>query len=69
MSLTEDQVEWLERLFSRADDGLKYLSAWQREFLKDQQDRWEEHGAEMWLSPKQIEQLRKISDRLMQEGL
>lgn len=63
MALTEDYIRWLDDLFTLTDNNPK-INAWERKFLDDQKERYEEQGAAMSLSPKQRAILMKIEEKL-----
>lgn len=64
MALEEDYIRWLEDFFQRCDDNQTKLSEWEKNFVRDQHTRYEEHGAAMSLSPKQRAVLTKIDDKI-----
>ena len=63
MALSEDYVRYLEDFFTLTENNPK-LTAWERKFVDDQKQRFEEHGAEMWLSDKQKAILMRIEEKL-----
>ncbi len=64
MSLSLDDQFWLERLLEFADANRARLSNWERQFIDDHRQRYEEDGSEMRISPKQREWLVRIEDKL-----
>jgi len=61
MALSEDYVRWLTDFLTLTDNNPK-LSQWERNFVNDQKTRFEEKGAAMSLSPKQMAILRRIEE-------
>lgn len=68
MALSEDQTKWLDDFFVLCDVGEDRLSQWERNFVRDQRERYEEHGAAISMSPKQWAILNKIDAKLNGEG-
>lgn len=66
--LTEDQIKWLTDFFALCDTGHGKLSTWEQNFVRDQKERYEEHGNQMRLSPKQWNVLNKIDAKLNGEA-
>lgn len=64
MPLSEDYIKWLEDFFAMCDTNSSKLSSWETNFVRDQKERYEEHGAAMSLSPKQRAVLTKIEDKI-----
>lgn len=59
-----DSQLWLERLLEHAEESQHRLSNWERTFINDHRDRYEELGAEIRISPKQREWLVRIEGKL-----
>jgi hypothetical protein len=68
MGLTDDEYQWLDRLFAKGADHLELMSEWQRGFFEDNQKRFIEYGVNFRVSSKQYEQLRKIDELLEGEA-
>lgn len=58
MPLTQEQAILLQGMLDEINDD--HLKGWDRRFITDQRQRWEEHGASIGLSPKQWQQIRRI---------
>lgn len=63
MALSEDYVRWLTDLFTITENHPR-VSEWEKKFLTDQRERFEEHGASMHLSDKQKAVLMKIDGKI-----
>lgn len=68
MALSEEQTNWLETFFAQCDTNAAKLSQWETNFVTDQKTRYEEHGAEIRMSPKQWAVLNKIDAKINGEG-
>lgn len=64
MPITDEQVEWLEKLIGRCDEEHQQLSDWEHNFVEDQRKRFEQYGSKMFLSPKQLQVLQRIENKL-----
>jgi hypothetical protein len=62
--MTQDETEYLERLFAAAEHDSSPLSDWERQFLADQIGRWRKYGEAMLLSTKQWRVLFRIGESL-----
>jgi hypothetical protein len=63
MPISSEQEELLNAIFSEAEDA-PGLNDWERNFLKDNMQRYKEYGAGINLSPKQWAVLKKIHDKV-----
>lgn len=68
MALSEEQTNWLETFFAQCDTNASKLSTWETNFVNDQKTRYEEHGGDIRLSPKQWGVLNKIDAKINGEG-
>lgn len=62
--LTKGDVEWLENIFSMAEDFQEVLSDWERNFCGDIQKKYDNEGKQLRLSEKQLERLQVIEEKL-----
>lgn len=65
MSLSENEKTMLNDLIERCHAQWDTLNDWEKGFMTDQEKRYEEHGSEIRLSPKQWAMLSKIEDILV----
>lgn len=63
MSLTVDQEEKLRFMLAEIGDCMDDLSSWEKNFMNDQIKRYDENGANMFLSGKQWAVLNKIHEK------
>lgn len=63
MPITDEQSTWLEGLFERCS-GNEMLSKWESDFVDDQRKRYEQYGTNMFLSPKQLQVLQRVENKL-----
>jgi hypothetical protein len=63
MAITTDQEAKLADIIERAA-GSAELNDWEKNFMNDQAKRYEEHGSNINLSPKQWATLDRIEDVL-----
>lgn len=68
MSLSEDQVSWLQSFFALCDANEAKLSAWEKNFVDDQRKRHDEYNDGLRLSPKQWNIINRIDAKLNGEG-
>jgi hypothetical protein len=61
MSLTLDQALYLDAILSAFTEDSEACNAWERGFLKDNLDRYEEEGSDAFFSKKQWEIVIRIS--------
>ena len=59
MALSSSENSWVESFLDAAEDA--NLGDWDTRFVADQRKRWGEYGADIRLSPKQWQQLFRIS--------
>lgn len=64
MPISENEKITLDDLFERAHAKWDDLNDWEKNFITDQEKRYEEYGSEIRLSPKQWGCLNKIEDVL-----
>lgn len=64
MNLTLDQEEKLRFMIADISENLKELTDWERNFMQDQIKRYDEHGAKMFLSGKQMAVIEKIYNKI-----
>ena len=64
MTLGLDEQLLLERILEAGDVGLHRLSSWEAQFLVDHSARYEDHGPEMRISPKQWAILTRIEEKV-----
>ena len=63
MALSESEAEYLEGLLQAVESAhVNQLSDWRRGFMKDQRERWEKYGPDIFLSPKQWNILRQVAE-------
>ena len=63
MNLTLEQEEKLQFTLDTIAEHRAVLNDWERGFFDDQVKRFEEHGAKMFLSPKQWAVLNKMYEK------
>lgn len=64
MALSERENDWVESLLQAVAADSGELSDWEKSFMGDQQSRYEQYGAEMFISPKQWGVLRRIANKV-----
>lgn len=64
MSLNVDEEERLTALLEELEGNRKFLSDWEQSFLTDQQKRYEQYGAKIFLSPKQSAVLIRMQEKI-----
>lgn len=64
MNLTLDQEEKLRFQIAEISDNLKKLNEWERNFMQDQIKRYDEMGAKMFLSGKQMSVIQRIYEKV-----
>lgn len=62
MPLSRAEDKWLEGLLTAYEENWQATSGWRRGFMKDQRERYEKHGADIWLSTKQWSVLYQVAD-------
>lgn len=65
MSITQEQESFLSDLIERCHAGWDKLNDWEKNFITDQEKRYEQYGSGVRFSDKQMEILRKIDDVLV----
>jgi len=63
MSISEEYSAYLEDLFVLTESHSK-INSWERKFLDDMKERYEQHGNGMFVSPKQKNILCKIEAKI-----
>jgi hypothetical protein len=67
MSMSEGQVETLEYIFDRIKQGTAdVMTEWEREFISDQQTRYEAYSNETRFSDKQWAIIERIEAALIE---
>lgn len=64
MSLTDNEQEYLQLVLDAYQEDRKKCSEWERGFMDDQVKRWEEHGADIRMSPKQWQIIGRVAEKL-----
>lgn len=64
VSISSHQLEDLQNLLGGIKANWEKLDDWELRFCSDQEERFEKHGADIILSPKQWAILRKIHDKV-----
>ena len=65
MGLDLDQQLRLERIVEGVDRNMNRCTAWEVQFIVDHSMRYDEHGPEMRISPKQWAVLRRIEEKVL----
>ncbi len=63
--LTYDQLEKLSIILDAAANAWDLLSPWEREFVRDMQDKHIEKGGLVYVSPRQWAKLKQIADKVL----
>lgn len=64
MPLTDEQEERLSDILNELSSYRGLLTDWEMSFLDDQVRRYDEHGSEIRLSPKQWAVLNRMYDKV-----
>ena len=64
MALSEREDEYLQNVLNAAGEDMAQFNDWERGFLQDQQERYDEYGTDIWMSEKQWGVIDKIADIL-----
>ena len=68
MALSDKQVSWLEDFFEAARLHEGKLSDWERKFVADVEERFDKYAADLNISPKQGNVLRRTWNKMMGTG-
>jgi hypothetical protein len=60
-----EEVRQAIEVFDQSQGARDRLSQWERDFMTDQQKRWEEYGEDTRFSVKQIAVVEKIYKKMM----
>jgi hypothetical protein len=63
MALSEDQVDTLTTMLAALAPVKHKLNQRERSFVEDQEQRYEDHASEMFMSPRQWKWLESIYER------
>lgn len=64
MAITEAQHNLMVDTIEMVEVNSDKLNDWEKNFMKDQAERFEEHGESMYLSSRQEACIQKIYDKL-----
>lgn len=64
MSLTQEEEERLHNLLQTLEGCTKALSDWERNFLADQSNRYQQYGSKIFMSPKQWAVLQRMYEKV-----
>ena len=63
--LNADEIELLDSIQTNFDVGFDRLTDWEQRFTEDILERYDTYGINMFVSPKQVELLMKIGEKLL----
>lgn len=63
MSLTDDEVDKLERIIAMAAECRRRLTKWENEFLDDIEKQYDEKGGNIFLTSRQWQALERIEGK------
>lgn len=64
MPLSTDECDFLDRVLPLALSAMQHLNSWERGFVADVAERYDEHGSDMFMSKKQWGALHEIENKL-----
>jgi len=63
MSMTRQRQQFLKTLFAEIESDPKPMSEFEVNFMKDQKERFDKYGSEMYLSVKQMAIIIRVGEK------